>query len=346
MCGSSPRGRGKPRPRGWGKSPFRLIPARAGKTRGAVNDALAPAAHPRAGGENSLPWFRVSGRSGSSPRGRGKHLAACVLRGRQRLIPARAGKTVFNASEATNGPAHPRAGGENNGRSCRITNCYGSSPRGRGKPRRHNARSAPFGLIPARAGKTPRDGLRCADAQAHPRAGGENQLIDEIVRSDQGSSPRGRGKPLTAIVPRGTTGLIPARAGKTMTIGMSPSSTRAHPRAGGENWVLIEAFAISVGSSPRGRGKQTVRILSISGDRLIPARAGKTTRMCARARPPWAHPRAGGENFNGVPPFRGGPGSSPRGRGKRERPAECSACTGLIPARAGKTTCGRAPRSA
>ena len=70
---------------------------------------------------------------------------------------------------------------------------------------------------------------------AHPRAGGENQLIDEIVRSDQGSSPRGRGKRLLQVSGGTDCRLIPARAGKTRLVLRRCSATWAHPRAGGEN---------------------------------------------------------------------------------------------------------------
>ena len=70
--GSSPRGRGK---RG-GVMPLtaavRLIPAWAGKTCRSLTTRSAGGAHPRVGGENHCLAFRLSGGSGSSPRGRGK----------------------------------------------------------------------------------------------------------------------------------------------------------------------------------------------------------------------------------------------------------------------------------
>ena len=72
------------------------------------------------------------------------------------LIPARAGKTAGCPCQVTPRGAHPRAGGENQLSETCIIVGMGSSPRGRGKrvvgvwfPRR-------VGLIPARAGKTPK----------------------------------------------------------------------------------------------------------------------------------------------------------------------------------------------
>ena len=91
-------------------------------------------AHPRAGGENAELILDVLGDDGSSPRGRGKLNPREIQRVRERLIPARAGKTLYVDVVPSMKGAHPRAGGEN------LLNCTarllggGSSPRGRGKP--------------------------------------------------------------------------------------------------------------------------------------------------------------------------------------------------------------------
>ena len=50
-----------------------------------------------------------------------------------------------------------------------------------------------------------------------------------------GSSPRGRGKLGAALSDLISSGLIPARAGKTPGRWARASLARAHPRAGGEN---------------------------------------------------------------------------------------------------------------
>ena len=93
------------------------------------------------------------------------------------------------------------------------------------------------------------------DAQAHPRAGGENPAAMPYDYTRVGSSPRGRGKPeLDGHCVRGVR-LIPARAGKTPKSGQPPSWRTAHPRAGGENAELILDVLGDDGSSPRGRGK-------------------------------------------------------------------------------------------
>ena len=78
-----------------GARPRGLIPARAGKTWLAPSCERQQRAHPRAGGENSTTEGAVGESTGSSPRGRGKlglEDGGGLL---DRLIPARAGKTML-----------------------------------------------------------------------------------------------------------------------------------------------------------------------------------------------------------------------------------------------------------
>ena len=214
--GSSPRGRGKQR--GLVDDPHRarLIPARAGKTIGRLAPSSLTQAHPRAGGENERRRSRRRGRPGSSPRGRGKRIADLVEVIAERLIPARAGKTLRCISPPRTSAAHPRAGGENIIRQSRAGTLYGSSPRGRGKPPLPAPSHPICGLIPARAGKTPAPRRWVRADPAHPRAGGENPIFEATVSTIDGSSPRGREKHHCCLGRHRHGGLIPARAGKTL----------------------------------------------------------------------------------------------------------------------------------
>ena len=152
-----------------------------------------------------------------------------------------------------------------------------------------------------------------------------------------GSSPRGRGKLIHTSRSRGQAGLIPARAGKTPGRASPRHAQPAHPRAGGENAPQRPSDNGPQGSSPRGRGKLREESERRVGRRLIPARAGKTSRGRSHARPQRAHPRAGGENpFSPLRTTRPC-GSSPRGRGKRLGGDHRRVLLRLIPARAGKT---------
>ena len=193
----------------------------------------------------------------------------------------------------------------------------GSSPRGRGK--RVNERSAPNrpGLIPAWAGKT--------------------DTPTRLAAHVPGSSPRGRGKRVEGGGRQRCQRLIPAWAGKTRGYGRADRGLTAHPRVGGENIVCATCRRCPKGSSPRGRGKRANRTGYLALTRLIPAWAGKTRAGQRRRERPRAHPRVGGENVPFASGHRGGDGSSPRGRGKRDRGVRCDPHARLIPAWAGKT---------
>ena len=233
--GSSPRVRGKLRPRRRPHRRGRLIPARAGKTSYTRQAISRQRAHPRACGENA------DGNRGAE--------------GGVGLIPARAGKTDHGPPQHGRRAAHPRACGENVMSIPRQVGKTGSSPRVRGKPHRRWQGPHPGGLIPARAGKTKAAKVRGRSASAHPRACGENALVGDDRAHTNGSSPRVRGKPLWADLGGGGAGLIPARAGKTAMVRNRRAEPTAHPRACGENnWVLDDGASTN-GSSPRVRGK-------------------------------------------------------------------------------------------
>ena len=211
----------------------------------------------------------------SSPRGRGKQDQSPRTHPTPRLIPAWAEKTAAAPGPESQPRAHPRVGGENGISRGGLTLLGGSSPRGRGKRRMVLTTGWPVRLIPARAGKTGRQGRPAHRRPAHPRAGGENPVQRYGFSLRYGSSPRGRGKPLIAVAENHSSrliparagkqnpssgahhlrGLIPARAGKTKNARRPCQGRWAHPRAGGENsgdWWTIPIGRVS---SPRGRGK-------------------------------------------------------------------------------------------
>ena len=110
-------------------------------------------------------------------------------------------------------------------------------------------------LIPARAGKTVLVEEDRGLGGAHPRACGENSSSMVKPLRTVGSSPRVRGKPVPLQAQPGFSGLIPARAGKTGPPGAPGRQYRAHPRACGENAVVVAYNKSEAGSSPRVRGK-------------------------------------------------------------------------------------------
>ena len=197
MRGSSPRVRGKRWQTGLHLQRGRLIPARAGKTTMPVGGPAGRPAHPRACGENPSSLSSKPAMPGSSPRVRGK-----LSNPMTKPAPEK---------------AHPRACGENQRLLSPKPSALGSSPRVRGK---RLVAALCWGynrLIPARAGKTDQGEGGLNAVPAHPRACGENRRCWRDLFAAAGSSPRVRGKLLSLIAQVITTGLIPARAGKTFS---------------------------------------------------------------------------------------------------------------------------------
>ena len=216
--GSSPRMRGKQYSPELKKDSPGLIPAHAGKTDDVIAHVSGGVAHPRACGENRPKSSRISKSAGSSPRMRGKRCISGSLSSGWGLIPAHAGKTLPRPPIRDRSGAHPRACGEN-----RTLD---------------EAPAAPTRLIPAHAGKTRGCGAGPPGGGAHPRACGENLTEQPSTWAARGSSPRMRGKLIAVRVFEGSSGLIPAHAGKTLCGVEAHLNRWAHPRACGENFVL------------------------------------------------------------------------------------------------------------
>ena len=237
--GSSPRVRGKLRERETKPASSRLIPACAGKT-SAVSSLPRPSrAHPRVCGENlMMEWSRVR-EMGSSPRVRGKlPRCFCQVVG-VGLIPACAGKTWKPFARSPKERAHPRVCGENAAQKRRSNSAPGSSPRVRGKHPEHQPQGNFRRLIPACAGKTPNISGGFSRPGAHPRVCGENPRYQLTVKTVSGSSPRVRGKLMGLAAAVGSTGLIPACAGKTSHMRFVCRRSWAHPRVCGENVIAV-----------------------------------------------------------------------------------------------------------
>ena len=152
--GSSPLTRGKPDSSDSDGITTGLIPAHAGKTRGATNDARRRGAHPRSRGENTFAAPMMFLTWGSSPLTRGKRRQDTRRARCAGLIPAHAGKTRGREGARVRPGAHPRSRGENSREALRRPTSRGSSPLTRGKRRAVRIASRWPGLIPAHAGKT------------------------------------------------------------------------------------------------------------------------------------------------------------------------------------------------
>ena len=151
----------------------------------------------------------------------------------------------------------------------------------RGKPIGAKEKLDKQGITPAHAGKTDvRDGGKC-DWKDHPRACGENAPCCRTAQRRKGSPPRMRGKPghgrLSFVLYR----ITPAHAGKTITLATLRTLLQDHPRACGENPLIVFQSTAPGGSPPRMRGKRHQKIRYHYRSGITPAHAGKTQTLSA-----------------------------------------------------------------
>ena len=233
--------------------------------------------------------------------------------------------------------AHPRSRGENDEAGKPVTDDDGSSPLTRGKQPVGDVFGVSGGLIPAHAGKTGVCHSSTWQRWAHPRSRGENMARLRFAAVICGSSPLTRGKQEARTGREILCGLIPAHAGKTRQAPRADRASTAHPRSRGENISPGTNTFMVGGSSPLTRGKRIRRWSSSGLPRLIPAHAGKTSRLSAAPQACRAHPRSRGENQMTYGIDLTEVGSSPLTRGKPRFSGRAELRPRLIPAHAGKT---------
>ena len=152
----------------------------------------------------------------------------------------------------------------------------GTSPRTRGKLAEWGESLSGIRNIPAHAGKTTSVVSPFNTYLEHPRARGENCCDVYVVDAVGGTSPRTRGKRLMTSQRNGSSRNIPAHAGKTKFQLWQHRTMKEHPRARGENAIFKSRSDLSLGTSPRTRGKLCAVPCCLSHHRNIPAHAGKT----------------------------------------------------------------------
>ncbi len=258
VTGSSPRVRGAAVKRPQQRREGGIIPARAGSripyewVDGPKRD------HPRAYGEQLNGEDPVKQAEGSSPRVRGAGLPAARGDQQEGIIPARAGSRAQPDYPRRYVWDHPRACGEQPGMRERRDGFLGSSPRVRGAGQGRRLRHGAGGIIPARAGSSRSTCRTSSQPWDHPRACGEQNPPVVVADGNVGSSPRVRGADVMSNVIWNRLGIIPARAGSSLTKQCKVSATRDHPRACGEQASATTVTTSFTGSSPRVRGAAEV----------------------------------------------------------------------------------------
>ena len=185
---------------------------------------------------------------------------AVVLRLRHseqmRIIPAHAGSRTARSRAASRPTDHPRACGEQSGRTLAATLYVGSSPRMRGAGAVVPDHRARVGIIPAHAGSRRMPPCPCSPRRDHPRACGEQRFCRATTPRLSGSSPRMRGAVEHAVGKRHVCRIIPAHAGSSI--------------------AALRSREPPPGSSPRMRGADVVPLARAVAPRIIPAHAGSS----------------------------------------------------------------------
>ena len=298
-------------------TPPGIIPARAGFTHHRRERGHRQPDHPRSRGVYRRRSSPPGGTRGSSPLARGLPSAQVRYRADGGIIPARAGFTRTLICSVTRLRDHPRSRGVYAGVLDTKSPRSGSSPLARG--------------------------LRCRPRPDrphggdHPRSRGVYKSSDDINRLTKGSSPLARGLPGQGAGQTPLLGIIPARAGFTSHRSRQGRGGQDHPRSRGVYTSWYRPGSPKEGSSPLARGLLQPVLSAVWTGRIIPARAGFTTRPRRRGRRPRDHPRSRGVYPRERRPVRRLPGSSPLARGLRSAGRERPGQRRIIPARAGFT---------
>ena len=158
------------------------------------------------------------------------------------------------------------------------------------------------------------------------------------ARHDAGSSPLARGLRRREEERRGRGRIIPARAGFTLEPDLGAEPAVDHPRSRGVYCATPWPRVPRPGSSPLARGLQREEYEYGAVGRIIPARAGFTTRWPTPAMSTSDHPRSRGVYAAALPGKWIDGGSSPLARGLLNADTTTPPEPGIIPARAGFTT--------
>ena len=253
------------------------------------------------------------------------------------IIPARAGFTQDGCWVSRSAWDHPRSRGVYCGTLLAIGALMGSSPLARGLLRHSAGYRSADGIIPARAGFTSSSPSRVRSRKDHPRSRGVYIRPVSRPRARGGSSPLARGLPHRVGEDAGLAGIIPARAGFTVEERVGVGHVGDHPRSRGVYVTRQVRAVVVVGSSPLARGLRHADLGVDLGRRIIPARAGFTSRSARPSPDPSDHPRSRGVYVRTCPLIQKGNGSSPLARGLRGEALLSVGRSGIIPARAGFT---------
>ena len=171
---------------------------------------------------------------GSPPRVRGRVPAGTGKAAKERITPARAGKSERREVPPRGGRDHPRACGEEHFAVPEALGRVGSPPRVRGRGGLLRYLQGGDGITPARAGKSILLASPSSCSWDHPRACGEERRKEVKNLDCSGSPPRVRGRARRVRKKWIGKRITPARAGKRLLHFWHTGLAGDHPRACGE----------------------------------------------------------------------------------------------------------------
>ena len=214
----------------------------------------------------------------------------------------------------------------------------GSSPHARGPRLSLSAALTGSGIIPACAGSTVKFFPQVVVHQDHPRMRGVHTLADPGKTRWSGSSPHARGPLHAEGRPGRRYGIIPACAGSTNAVRVSPKRAQDHPRMRGVHSLYSSARSKRQGSSPHARGPPQGSLELDLHLGIIPACAGSTFLCHPSSGLIQDHPRMRGVHFISKEVYLTPKGSSPHARGPPGWKPGLTSFDRIIPACAGSTT--------
>ena len=171
---------------------------------------------------------------------------------------------------------HPRSRGVYAATPRIAARMVGSSPLARGLQLLSRNGVINMGIIPARAGFTPSQSIPKLTDRDHPRSRGVYINNVAVLINGGGSSPLARGLQAAHENARDHAGIIPARAGFTVSKSGSNLILQDHPRSRGVYQDYPRDRMRKTGSSPLARGLLRREGRDRQRQGIIPARAGFT----------------------------------------------------------------------
>ena len=163
-----------------------------------------------------------------------------------RFIPAGAGNSLSPSAVARARSVYPRWRGELPWHLANVINMYGLSPLARGTRQQTSYPNPPARFIPAGAGNSRNEALDCRNYAVYPRWRGELMGLKDASPSGGGLSPLARGTHRSYTRSSNAARFIPAGAGNSTHLPLSPGRGTVYPRWRGElskhNLLLINDF--------------------------------------------------------------------------------------------------------